>query len=91
MSEIDTGDHVLHGPTGETWLVAYLAADKLVSCGWPETMALVTDCTLIKKCTDQARNELLLSMSKMNPRDSRASYALHRLNEERVGGIYGTS
>lgn len=30
MAEIDTGDHVLHGPTGETWVVARVLEDKLL-------------------------------------------------------------
>ena len=33
---IDTGDTVKHGPTGETWVVAYVQGDRLAWCGWPE-------------------------------------------------------
>jgi hypothetical protein len=38
---IDTGDTVHHGPTGEDWLVAFVDGDKLSPLGWPETVAKV--------------------------------------------------
>ena len=34
--DIDTADHVKHGPSGETWVVAYVEDDRLAWCGWPE-------------------------------------------------------
>jgi hypothetical protein len=50
-----TGDSVLHGPTGETWVVAY--ADPATGCmswlGWPAGRALIADCTLAKRATDE--------------------------------------
>lgn len=46
---IDTGDHVAHGPTGETWIVARVEGDRLAWLGWPEGWADLADCTLVQK------------------------------------------
>ena len=46
------GDHVLHHPSGETWLVAWAEGEHLARAGWPNGRALVADCTVIKRCTD---------------------------------------
>lgn len=43
-----TGDVVKHGPTGETWtLVKDQAGAHVFPGGWPSTMALACDCTLV--------------------------------------------
>ena len=82
MAEIDTGDHVRHEPSGEEWLVAYATGDRLVCCGWPESMALLRDCTLTKKADAKDRDELLMRMAEMTGEDSRARYARRRLAEQ---------
>ena len=53
------GDHVLHRPTGEEWVVAYADAerDELAWCGWPEGHAKLSDCTLVMRCTDEVHRE----------------------------------
>jgi len=56
--EIDTGDHVHHGPTGEDWVVKYVRGDKLSWCGWPPGEANLADCTLIRKASPEEREEL---------------------------------
>lgn len=48
-----TGDTVRHGPTSEEWIVAYVDGDRLAWCGWPEGEALMSDCTLVRECTDE--------------------------------------
>jgi hypothetical protein len=48
-----TGDYVKHGPTGETWVVAYVDGPDLAWSGWPEGVARVADCTLVKACSDE--------------------------------------
>ena len=78
-SEIDTGDVVKHVPSGEEWIVAYVRGDKLCACGWPESLANLSDCTLVKKATDSERIKLLRAMAHTTGGDSRASYARHRL------------
>jgi hypothetical protein len=46
------GDAIRHIPTGETWTVAAISPDgsELVCCGWPESIAKVTDCELVESC-----------------------------------------
>lgn len=76
---IDTGDHVHHGPSAEDWVVAYVRGDKLCACGWPCTLADLSDCTLIKKATPAERDKLLREMADMDGGDSRGVYARERL------------
>lgn len=60
---IDTGDTVKHGPTGETWVVAYVEGDKLAWVGWPQGEANLSDCTLTEKATPESRISLLRAMA----------------------------
>ncbi len=50
------GDTVKHGPSGETWIVAYADEKEVMPIGWPETIAQRSDCTLIKACDDVEHN-----------------------------------
>lgn len=45
------GDHVLHRPTGETWVVAYADAerDELAWVGAPDGVAKLSDCDLVTR------------------------------------------
>lgn len=46
---IRPGDHVLHKPTGEEWVVAGVNKKNLIPCGYPfPSMADLNDCELIK-------------------------------------------
>lgn len=49
-----TGDSVAHGPTGETWVVAWAdpATGYMAWLGWPEGEARIEDCTLTKAASD---------------------------------------
>ena len=76
--DIDTGDHVKHGPSGQTWVVAYVEGDRLAWCGWPEGEAKLADCTLTKKATPEQRDKLLLEMADCT-NDRRGRYARQRL------------
>lgn len=78
-AEFDTGDIVLHTPTGEEWLVAYVNGDRLAWCGWPEGEAKTGDCILLKKATEEGRTDLLQSMARMTGTDQRKIYAQQRL------------
>lgn len=60
------GDHVHHGPTGEDWIVAFVDGEHLAWCGWPEGMAKLSDCTLIKACTDDEHVEMLKTIAAAN-------------------------
>jgi hypothetical protein len=74
--QIDTGDAVLHGPTGEEWLVAYVRGDRLAWCGWPEGEAALSDCALVRKATPAQRDKLLEEMAASS--GTRARYAQQR-------------
>lgn len=80
MTDIDTGDHVHHAPTGEAWIVACVRGDKLSWCGWPEGMADLSDCSLIRKATEEERLSLLHELAASSQNDHRARYARDRLN-----------
>ena len=86
MSLIDTADIVHHGPSGEDWIVAYVSGDTLCPCGWLETLAKVTDCTLTKKATPAQRRELLERLAAIREPDSRARHARHVLEQEPAHG-----
>ena len=59
------GDVIHHAPSGEEWL---LACDEergeVICCGWPETIAKATDCTLVTAATDEERAALLARVAK---------------------------
>lgn len=74
------GDTVLHRPSGEKWSVAYVEDDRLAWRGWPLGTALVSDCELIRSCSDEEHAKVLTEMAEMrdssDPRRSRARHAL---------------
>jgi hypothetical protein len=77
---IDTGDLVLHKPTGERWIVAFVRDGRLSWCGWPEGTASLADCELIEAATDERRVRLLNEMAAMRSQDdSRCRFARWRL------------
>ena len=63
MTDIRCGDHVLHEPSGETWVVAYVRGDRLAWCGWPEGETTLAKCRLIKACTDEENADLLYEIA----------------------------
>jgi len=71
---IDTGDVVFHRPSRETWVVAYVRGDRLCACGWPESLAALSDCLLVEKASEAERMELLRRMAE-DGSDSRGRYA----------------
>ena len=80
--KIRTGDHVAHGPTGETWVVAHVDGDRLAWCGWPSGEAMLEDCVLIRRSTDDEHLSLLQELAKSSDgkRSSRARAALEALS-----------
>lgn len=79
---IKTGDAVHHKPTGEDWIVGAVYYDKnLFSwCGWPEGFANITDCKLVRSCTEDERIDLLREMAAMDDeKDHRRTYAIAQL------------
>lgn len=64
---IDCGDHIHHGPSGEDWVVSAVKGEKLYWCGYPfGGYADLSDCTLVKKATDDQRLKLLSELAAMS-------------------------
>lgn len=82
---IDTGDHVLHRPSGEHLLVAFVEGEHLCACGWPETLAKLSDCTLVKRASAESTIDLLHELARSTGR--RASYAKERLAAQEKGSF----
>lgn len=60
------GDTVHHFPTGENWILAVdQFGDEVSPCGWPETIAKASDCTILERASDKQRHEQLLKSSKI--------------------------
>lgn len=79
---IDTGDFVLHKPSGEEWVVAYVENGRVACCGWPYTLAELSDCQLTAKATPEKRQKLLEDLSRMSGDDPRKTYARRLLSEQ---------
>lgn len=50
---IRPGDHIEHGPTGETWVVGRATAEHVEPFGWPRSRAQTADCRVVKRATDE--------------------------------------
>lgn len=76
------GDDVAHGPTGETWVLACdQDGDSVVCAGWPETIAKVSDCTLVRAASDAERIEMLTRVAKSCAGQYRGSLARRQLED----------
>ena len=80
MAEIDTGDIVLHRPTGENWVVARVDGNKLAWLGWPPGWGDLADCVLVKKASNGERHSHLASLAKSGHHC--AAWAAERLLKE---------
>ncbi len=83
-------DTVKHGPTGETWYLggADMERDEVYPCGWPETIAKASDCTLVKAATDEEHWKLVEEMAAKNSSpDVRVSHCKHLLHLRNQNGI----
>ena len=77
------GDAVLHKPSGETWLVAYILHDTLSASGWPDSLAKLSDCKITRFATDEEHKAAVKSWL-----DS-VSRTGHDLRRNRVKALYG--
>jgi len=68
-SEIQAGDTVRHGPTGEEWFLLGVNKEKNRVCvaGWPPTMADLSDCTLTEKGNGITEEEKQYRSNKFGP------------------------
>ncbi len=86
VQPIRTGDTVLHKPSDERWLVAYVQGDRLAWCGWPEGEAKLSDCELIKACSDEQHWKLVREIAN-NSSGARQRWAAWYLQQnEQVTG-----
>ena len=67
---IRTGDTVYHHPSKETWIVAYADYERgeLAWVGWPPGHAELSDCRLVKSCSDDEHLKELTALSQMRGR-----------------------
>jgi len=72
---IETGDVVLHEPSGEEWLVAFVEDGRLSWLGWTEGTANVADCKLVKKGTQEYRDIWQRDMLRLPDSDIRGRWA----------------
>ena len=60
------GDHVLHKPSGETWVVAFADEENVAPCGWPNSLAKRSDCEIVKYVHDREHYELLQELARLD-------------------------
>ena len=83
-----TGDHVFHGPSEETWVVAWAdhKTGYMSPCGWPECQAKIADCTITKRATDEEFSKLVDQLSKSGRRDASNAARIRSALEAETGG-----
>jgi hypothetical protein len=69
------GDHVHHEPSGEDWVVAHVSNDMLAWCGWPGGMTKLSECRVIKRCSDEEHLKLVNEIANMSDGDFRGEHA----------------
>ena len=82
------GDTVQHHPTGEEWLVAYAdpARDELAWCGWPPGVAKLSDCTLVRRCSDEEHAALVAQILRMPAHRDHRPDGVRRMHPEVARG-----
>lgn len=72
MSEqIEIGDVVKHGPTGETWVVCRVGGDSVYPAGWPPSCGEIKDCTLVRKATADEKADIIKQCMGLPASDAR--------------------
>ncbi len=79
MTKFNTGDTVLHKPTGAFWVVAINEGDRLTFCGWPLATANPDHCKLFGKASPGKRLEVLHDLARLQ--DRRGDYARAELSK----------
>ena len=72
---IDTGDHVYHAKSDETWEVAFVEGGRLAWMGWPPGQVELKECALLKKASLSERSNCRQSLAKIGEGDFRGVYA----------------
>lgn len=73
-----TADHVLHRPSGETWVVGWAdhESGRMAPCGWPTCEALISDCEIVKVATDDESAKLVAEFSASGRSDAHRAKAI---------------
>jgi len=79
VGTMKTGDVIKHIPTGETWTVAATDGKYIICCGWPESMAPITDCILANACDMEHHESMLWEVAKGT--DTRAAWARRTIDQ----------
>ena len=81
--QIDVGDEVHHGPTGEDWIVAAVDGPDLYWCGYPYGgSGKVADCTLTTQATTEQRKKLLAELEAARGNERPSTLARIRIAQE---------
>ena len=80
---IRTGDTVFHRPSKETWVVAYATDKHVCPCGWPETLADIGDCELLRSCSDEHNEDMLRILATKRDGDTRQACARAELERRK--------
>jgi hypothetical protein len=70
------GDTVRHIPSGEEWTVAYAEGNELAPAGWPDSRGNVSDCEIVRRCTDDEHQQAVRDWSMKSSTDSRRANVL---------------
>jgi hypothetical protein len=92
MSErIEIGDVVEHGPSGEEWTVCYAdyKTGKLAWFGWPDGLADIANCTLIRKSSPERRAQWIKLAGQNAASQRRFAKAFEMYGEAISGPISG--
>lgn len=84
LAIVRSGDTVIHRPTSENWVVAFVDHDnaRVWPCGWPMSCAPTDDCIWVAGCSDEYHEQLLRDMADIsNQEDPRRRYAVRVLRE----------
>jgi len=74
MNDIDIADTVEHIPSGEEWIIARVDGIHVWPCGWPESRAMLKDCILIEKATEDERSRLIHDLKRLPESDPRCFF-----------------
>jgi NTP pyrophosphatase (non-canonical NTP hydrolase) len=70
------GDHVLHTPSGERWVVAWAEGELLAWAGWPNGIAQQADCSVIYRCSDEQHRQAVQEWAGSTDCDGRRARVL---------------
>ena len=86
------GDLVKHVPSEEEWIVAYADYDtgRLSWCGWPEGIAEISDCTLVRAADDYQHARAVHQWARSGPSSDHRRRAIARLYPEQWSAVAAT-